>query len=63
MAVQERHEVYSHATIDCSDMTLTEYQKDDTKTYGIVEILKRWEGVPDIEIEIRQRSTLPADKR
>lgn len=63
MAVQERHEVYSHATIDCSDMTLTEYQKDDTKTYGIVEILKRWDGVPDIEIEIRQRSTLPADKR
>ncbi len=63
MAVQERREVYSHATIDCSDMTLTEYQKDDTKTYGIVEILKRWDGVPDIEIEIRQRSTLPADKR
>ena len=63
MAVQERREVYSHATIDCSDMTLTEYRGDDTKTYDIVEILKRWNGVPDIEIEIRQRSTLPADER
>ena len=63
MAVQERREVYFHATIDCSDMTLTEYRGDDTKTYGIVEILKRWNGVPDIEIEIRQRSTLPADER
>ena len=63
MAVQERREVYSHATIDCSDMTLTEYCGDDTKTYDIVEILKRWNGVPDIEIEIRQRSTLPADER
>lgn len=63
MAVQERREVYSRATIDCSDMTLTEYRGDDTKTYDIVEILKRWNGVPDIEIEIRQRSTLPADER
>lgn len=63
MAVQERREVYSHTTIDCSDMTLTEYRGDDTKTYDIVEILKRWNGVPDIEIEIRQRSTLPADER
>ncbi len=63
MAVQERREMYAHAIIDCSDMTLTEYQKDDAKTYGIVEILKRWDGVPDIEIEIRQRSTLPTDKR
>lgn len=25
MAVREQREVYSHATIDCSDMTLTEY--------------------------------------
>ena len=63
MAVQECREVYSHATIDCSDMTLTEYHKDDTKTYGIIEILKRWDGVPDIEIEIRQRITLPAEER
>lgn len=63
MAVQERREVYSHATIDCSDMTLTEYRGDDTKTYDIVEILKRWNGVPDIEIEIRQRSTLQTDER
>ena len=63
MAVQECREVYSHATIDCSDMTLTEYRGDDTKTYDIVEILKRWNGVSDIEIEIRQRSTLPADER
>lgn len=63
MAVQECREVYSHAMIDCSDMTLTEYQKDDAKTYGIIEILKRWDGVPNIEIEIRQRSILPADKR
>ena len=63
MAVQESREIYSHATIDCSDMTLTEYRPDDTRTYNIMEILKRWDGVPDIEIEIRQRKSLPADER
>lgn len=63
MAVQESREIYSHATIDCSDMTLTEYCPDDTRTYNIMEILKRWDGIPDIEIEIRQRKSLPADER
>lgn len=63
MAVQESREIYSHATIDCSDMTLTEYRPDDTRTYNIMEILKRWDGIPDIEIEIRQRKSLPADER
>ena len=63
MAGQESREIYSHATIDCSDMTLTEYRPDDTRTYNIMEILKRWDGVPDIEIEIRQRKSLPADER
>ena len=53
MAVREQREVYSHATIDCSDMTLTEYD---------VEILERWAGVPNIEIEIRQSTLLPAEE-
>lgn len=63
MAVQERREVYSHAMIDCSDMTLTEYRGDDTKTYSIIEVLKRWNGIPGIEIEIRQKSVLPVCDR
>lgn len=49
--------------IDCSDMTLTEYEEDGTRTYRIEDILKRWDGVPNIEIEIRQKSLLPADER
>lgn len=62
MAVLERREQYSHAIIDCSDMTLTELQPDRECTYGIMEILKRWEGISDVEIEIRQRMSLPEDK-
>lgn len=62
MAVRERREVYSHAMIDCSDMTLTEYDANGALTYDIKEILDRWAGVPDIEIEIRQRVLLPAEE-
>lgn len=63
MAVQERREVFSHAMIDCSDMTLTEYDRNGSQTYNIKEILKRWEGVPNVEIEIRQSVPLPVDER
>ena len=42
MAVREQREVYSHATIDCSDMTLTEYDVNGARTYDIKEILERW---------------------
>lgn len=41
MAVREQREVYSHATIDCSDMTLTEYDVNGARTYDIKEILER----------------------
>lgn len=62
MAVQEKRESFCHAMIDCSDMTLTEYHADGTQTYSIHEILERWNGVPDVEIEIRQRRLLPGDE-
>ena len=41
MAVREQREVYSHVTIDCSDMTLTEYDVNGARTYDIKEILER----------------------
>lgn len=62
MAVQEKREQYSHAVIDCSDMTLTELRSDSARTYSIMEILKRWDGISDIEIEISRRATLPENK-
>ena len=62
MAVREQREVYSHATSDWSDMTLTEYDGDCARTYDIKDILERWAGVPNIEIEIRQSTLLPAEE-
>ena len=62
MAIRERREEYSHAIIDTSDMTVTEYTHDGARTYSIREILERWNGIPDIEINIRQKTDLPADE-
>ena len=62
MAIRERCEEYSHAIIDTSDMTVTEYTHDSVRTYSIREILERWNGIPDIEINIRHKTDLPADE-
>lgn len=62
MAIRERREEYSHAIIDTSDMTVTEYAHDGIRTYSIREILERWNGIPDIEINIRHKTDLPADE-
>lgn len=59
MAFQQKSERYERAMLDCSDMTLTEYGKDSVKTYSIEEILKRWDGVPDIILTIERRVELP----
>lgn len=59
MAILERREEYSHATIDISDMTVTEYLHNGTRTYSIKEILDRWNGIPDIEINIRKKVDMP----
>lgn len=60
MAAIEGCELYRNATIDCADMTLTEYRENDVRIYDIKEILKRWDGIPDIEILIRSKKDLPS---
>lgn len=59
MAFQEKREQYTHAMIDCSDGTLTEFHLDSTNSFSIEEILKRWNGVPDITLTIERRTDLP----
>lgn len=49
MAFCEKREKYAQATIDLSDGTLTEFYPDGTKTFNIDDILKRWDGVPNME--------------
>lgn len=61
VATQERTEVFRHATIDCSDMTITEFCRDEVRVYSIQELLNRWSGIPDVEITIRRDMILPVD--
>ena len=59
MAYQDRVERYEHATIDLADQTVTEYSDDAVRTYAIEEILRRWNGVPDVTITIERRREMP----
>lgn len=59
MAFQEKREQYTNAMIDCSDGTLTEFHRDSASSFSIAEILKRWDGVPDITLTIERRTSLP----
>lgn len=64
MAFYEKREKYAQATIDLSDGTLTEFYPDGTKTFNIDDILKRWDGVPNITLTIERRTELsPAEER
>lgn len=64
MAFCEKREKYAQATIDLSDGTLTEFYPDGTKTFNIDDILKRWDGVPNITLTIERRTELsPAEER
>ncbi len=64
MAFYEKREKYAQATIDLSDGTLTEFYPDGTKTFNIDDILKRWDGVPNITLTIERRAELsPAEER
>lgn len=59
MASQVMQERYKNATIDCDDMTLTEYDKDEVRTYDLNEILTRWDGIANITLSIQRREELP----
>jgi len=59
MAFTEKREQYKNAVLDLSDRTLTEFGCDDVRVYCIEEILKRWDGVPNIVLTIEQRVSIP----
>lgn len=64
MADLIKEEVYRNAIIDSDDMTITELSPDNEKTYSILDIIKRWKDVPNIEVVIRQHAQLqPLDGR
>ena len=51
-----------NATINLEDETVTEYTKDETKTYNICKILEDWNHVDGVSITIKQDNEVPADE-
>lgn len=51
-----------NATINLGDETVTEYTKDETRTYNIRKILKDWDQVDGVSITIKQDDEVPADE-
>ena len=44
---------FQKAQINLEDMTLTEYLKDETNTYSIMDILREWDKVDGISWNIK----------
>lgn len=61
MAETVKREVFNHAVIDCKDMTIAEYMDDTIRVYSLIELLKRWDSIPDITLIISRVVPLPED--
>ena len=54
MAKSTKAVSFQKAQINLEDMTLTEYLKDETNTFNIMDILKAWDGIDNINWSIKQ---------
>lgn len=63
MASCTKEEWFMHCTIDCSDMTVTEFLEDSVKTYSITDILRRWSGLPGVTIHLSREEDIPESGR
>lgn len=63
MATAVKSESFTNAVIDAKDMTITEFTPDYVRTYSLTELLRRWDGVPDIVLSISRSVPLPPDGR
>ncbi len=52
---------FKNATICVADGTITEVMKDETKTYSIENLLKKWDGVAGISIVFKADDDIPED--
>lgn len=59
MSMVVKSESFENAIIDTSDMTITEYDTDSVRTYSLLELLKRLDGVVGVTLTIRRSIQLP----
>ena len=62
MAKSSKSIAFKNAVIDKAEGTITEFTKDDTKTYSIDKLLEDWDQVEGITLTIKQDDDVPADE-
>jgi hypothetical protein len=50
--------LFKNSTINLKDMTITEYIKDDSTTYNIMDVLKDWDGIDGVSLSLKQDDEL-----
>ncbi len=63
MATSKNNLKFSKATITFEDgeVMITEYLKDETKTYNLLECLREFENVDGIALTIQKNRELPSE--
>ena len=60
MAKVSKSMSFKNAVIDLENNTITEFTKDDTKVYGLGDVLKTWDGIEGISVSIKQEDEMPS---
>lgn len=60
MAKVSKSMSFKNAVIDLENNTITEFTKDDTKVYGLRDVLKTWDGIEGISVSIKQEDEMPS---
>jgi hypothetical protein len=50
-----------NAEINLEDMTITEYNKDSTETFDLMEILKEWDKVSGISFTVKKEDEIKSN--
>lgn len=62
MAKVSKSTAFKGAVINKEDMTITEFTKEDSRTYSLEKLLDEWNGIEGISLTIKQDDEIPADK-
>lgn len=62
MAKESKSVSFKNATINKEDMTITEFTKDDSKTYSLENVIADWDGIDGVSLTIKRDNDIPADE-
>lgn len=62
MAKESKSVSFKNATINKEDMTITEFTKDDSKTYSLENVIEDWDGIDGVSLTIKRDDDIPADE-